>query len=81
METLLSRSQSLIGKTIIADGWQYDNSGFISGTITEIKTGRFDDLEFIVYVKPDCLQSMESFTFKSRQLETLLNSGSLPPCQ
>jgi hypothetical protein len=81
METstsLLSRSQSLIGKTIFADGWQRDNSGFISGVITEIKKDRFFDLEYAVCVNPISETSMSDFTFTSRQLETLLAEGKLP---
>ena len=77
-QSILSRAQSLIGKTIIADGWQYDNSGMISGIITEIKKGRFGDLEYIVCVKPISETSMSDFAFTSRQLETLLSAGKLP---
>ena len=77
-QTLLSQAQSLIGKTIIADGWQYDNSGMISGKITEIKKGRFGDLEYIVCVEPNSPFSMYSFTFKSSHIEILLAEGKLP---
>ena len=76
--SLLSRSQSLIGKSIIADGWQYDNSGFISGVITEIKKGLFGDLEYIVCVEPNSPFSMNDFTFKSSHIEILLAEGKLP---
>lgn len=77
-QTLLSQAQSLIGKSIIADAWQYDNSGFISGIITEIKQGRYGDLEYIVCVEPNSPSSMNDFTFKKRQLEALLADGKLP---
>ena len=77
-QSILSRSQSLIGKQISAYGWQRDNSGSISGIITEIKKGRFGDLEYIVYVKPDSPLSMDSFTFKSSHIEILLAEGKLP---
>ena len=77
-QTLLSQAQSLIGKTIIADGWQRDNSGSISGIITEIKKGRFGDLEYIVCVEPNSPYSMGSFTFKSSHIEILLAEGKLP---
>ena len=77
-QTLLSRSQSLIGKTIEADGWQYDNSGFIYGVITEVILGRYGDLEYIVSVKPLSETSMSNFTFKTRTMETLLSNGKLP---
>lgn len=76
--TLLSRSQSLIGKTISAQGWQRDNSGSISGIITEIIKGRFGDLEYIVCVEPNSPFSMNDFTFTSRHLEILLADGKLP---
>jgi len=76
--SLLEQSQSLIGKSIIADGWQRDNSGMISGIITKIVKGRFGDLEYIVHVEPDTSFSMDSFTFKSSHLEILLADGKLP---
>ena len=77
-QTLLYRSQSLIGKTISADGWQYDNSGFIHGVITEVKLGRYGDMEYIVCVKPLSERSMNDFTFKRRHMEYLLSDGELP---
>jgi hypothetical protein len=77
-QTILSRSQSLIGKSIIAEGWQRDNGGMISGIITEIKKGRFGDLEYIVCVEPNSPSSMSDFTFNASHLETLLNEGKLP---
>ena len=77
-QTILSQAQSLIGKSISAYGWQRDNSGSISGIITEIKKGRFGDLEYIVCVKPDSPLSMDSFTFKSSHIEILLAEGKLP---
>ena len=77
-QTILSRAQSLIGKSIIADGWQRDNGGMISGIITEITKGRFGDLEYIVCVEPNSPYSMDSFTFKSSHIEILLAEGKLP---
>ena len=77
-QSILSQAQSLIGKSIIADGWQRDNGGMISGIITEIKKGRFGDLEYIVCVEPNSPHSMDSFTFKSSHIEILLAEGKLP---
>jgi len=77
-QSLLSQAQSLIGKTIFAEGWQRDNGGFISGKITEVKKGRFGDLEYIVCVEPNSPLSMNDFTFKTKHLEILLAEGKLP---
>jgi hypothetical protein len=76
--SLLEQSQSLIGKSICADGWQRDNSGMISGVITEITKGRFGDLEYIVHVEPNTAFSMDSFTFNASHLKMLLADGKLP---
>jgi hypothetical protein len=77
-QSLLETAQSLIGKTIIADGWQRDNGGMISGKITEIQKGRFGDLEYIIHVEPTTELSMDEMTFKKQHLEILLADGKLP---
>ena len=69
--------QSLIGKTITADGWLRDNSGLISGKITEV-TPKYGGLEWIVRVDPDSAASMETFTFTAQAMATLISDGKLP---
>jgi hypothetical protein len=76
--TLVQNAQVLIGKTIFAEGWHYDNGGMIDGVITEIERGRFGDLEYIVRVDTKNPLSMYSFTFKKSELEKLLTDGKLP---
>ena len=77
METTLNSAQALIGKKIFAEGWQYDNSGMISGCITEIKKSQFGNT-IEVYVEPESNLSMDSFAFRANQIEVLLAEGRLP---
>jgi len=76
--TLVQNAQVLIGKTIFAEGWHYDNGGMISGIITEIVKSRFGYDNFDVYVETVNPLSMDSFSFNSKQLETLIADGKLP---
>ena len=73
----LELAQTLIGRTIHADGWHYDNGGFISGVITKIDS-RYGGLEYTVTVEPDHSSSMKTYTFKAGQMLKLITEGKLP---
>lgn len=77
LTTTLLATETLIGKTIAADGWLRDNGGFISGEIVEVKP-IYNGLEYQVRVVPDTANSMETYTFKGGQMATLLRDGFLP---
>jgi hypothetical protein len=69
---------SLIGNNIFAEGWQYDNSGFVSGEITEIKPYKYGRDKVEVFVDTENKFSMKSFVFTHNQLKILLSCGELP---
>jgi hypothetical protein len=79
---LLASAQSFIGKTIVADGWQYDYSGFMSGVITSVINGNtvdaigFPMVEITVTKSKE--NSMDSYKFTINQINTLLKNGELP---
>jgi hypothetical protein len=74
----ITEFNSLIGKNIYAEGWHYDNGGFVSGEITEIKKYKFGANKTEVFVKSANHLSMNSFTFTNSELKTLLHFGELP---
>ena len=74
---ILIQAQSLLGKTIYAEGWHYDNSGFISGTITLITQDKFSK-GFRVYVESNAKLGMNDFVFTIKEMEILLAEGVLP---
>jgi hypothetical protein len=81
-DNLLNLSQSLIGKKIFAEGWHYDNHGFMKGVITSVKKGSsvcvlgLPRIEIIVSKSEQ--ESMNSYTFSLNQINSLLKNGKLP---
>ena len=70
--------QTLIGKTISASGWHYDNGGSIYGVINEVKQNKYRADECTVYIeKNDTKNNMNCFSFSFSQLDTLLSKGKL----
>ena len=75
MTTLIERAQVLIGKKIVAEGWQRDNGGGISGVITKIEQGTY---RIDIYVEKNDDASMDYMSFHESHLEILLRDGELP---
>jgi hypothetical protein len=74
--TLVERAQVLIGKKIVAEGWQRDNGGGISGVITKIESSIYNRI--CVYVDKDEKASMDDMNFCEKHIEILLKDGKLP---
>ena len=70
--------QTLIGKTISASGWHYDNGGSIYGVINEVKQSKYSN-DVTVFVDSNTTKhnSMKQFSFSFTQLDTLLSKGKL----
>lgn len=60
---------ALIGKKLYAYGWQYDNDGAISGTITHIQPAEWGD-KVKVFV-----DSSTSWEFTPWEMHTLITKG------
>jgi hypothetical protein len=75
---LIERAQVLVGKNIVAEGWQRDNGGGISGVITKIEQDTLSASRFYIYVDKDDDLSMDNMTFHESHLEILLKDGKLP---
>lgn len=74
---LAEQAQVLIGKNIIANGWQRDNSGSLFGVITSVyQRGNYD--QFYITVDPENSLSMDDMLFDKSHLEVLLRDGKLP---
>ena len=76
LTTLVERAQVLIGKKIVAEGWQRDNGGGISGVITKIESSIHNRI--CVCVDKDDSASMDDMVFCEKHIEILLNDGKLP---
>ena len=74
--TDLNKYQSLIGKNILASGWQYDNSGSVCGEITRLQS--WSRNKIIVHTTKTNEWDMKSFTFTPQQLDELVENGCLP---
>jgi len=74
--TLVERAQVLIGKKIVAEGWQRDNGGGISGVITKIESSIHNRI--CVCVDKDDNVSMDDMVFCEKHIEILLKDGKLP---
>ena len=72
----LKKYESLIGKNLSAEGWQYDNGGSVCGEITEIK--EWSRSQIFVYTTKTYEWNMSKFTFTPQQLDELIEKGCLP---
>jgi hypothetical protein len=72
----LEKFNALLGKKLSAYGWQYDNDGRISGTITSIEPARYrDNIKVSVEVDPSDKVSTDNWEFTPWQMENLLVNG------
>jgi len=69
--------QTLIGKTISASGWHYDNGGSMFGVINEVKQSKYSNDVTVFVDNTDKYNSMKQFSFTFTQLDTLLSKGKL----
>lgn len=76
-DRMLVDAQSMIGKTILADSWSYDNYKCIQGTITQISKAKFGADVFGVSLI-EVMTDNGSIQFSANQIQTLLDKGELP---
>ena len=73
----LTKYNSLIGKTISVDGWNYDNGGTMNGVITEIYYNEMYK-EWYVKVDKDSEYSLDKYSFRFDEMDLLLLNNELP---